>query len=80
MHLEVVMKAVLALIVIYIGAFFLAIQGTSSASVEASGQSHYRCAIRFGEVQEPLILPKLPIFTRFSNLSAPVTRFRNLSI
>ena len=33
------MKAVLALIVIYIGAFFLAIQGTSSTSVEASGQS-----------------------------------------
>ena len=33
------MKAVLALIIIYIGAFFLAIQGTSSASVEASGQS-----------------------------------------
>jgi hypothetical protein len=39
MHSEVVMKAVLALIVIYIGAFFLAIQGTSSTSVEASGQS-----------------------------------------
>jgi hypothetical protein len=37
--LEVVMKAVLALIVIYIGAFFLAIQGTSSSSVEAAQQS-----------------------------------------
>jgi uncharacterized protein len=33
------MKAVLALIVIYIGAFFLAIQGTSSSSVEAAQQS-----------------------------------------
>ncbi len=33
------MKAVLALLVIYIGAFFLAIQGTSSTSVEASAQS-----------------------------------------
>ena len=32
------MKAVLALIIIYIGAFFLAIQGTSSASVEAASQ------------------------------------------
>jgi uncharacterized protein len=33
------MKAVLALIVIYIGAFLLAIQGTSPASVEAAPQS-----------------------------------------
>ncbi len=33
------MKAVLALIVIYIGAFFLAIQGTSSTAVEAAAQS-----------------------------------------
>lgn len=33
------MKAVLALIVIYIGAFFLAIQGTSSSSVEAAQHS-----------------------------------------
>jgi uncharacterized protein len=33
------MKAVLALIVIYIGAFFLAIQGTSPVSVEAAAQS-----------------------------------------
>ena len=33
------MKAVLALIVIYVGAFFLAIQGTSTASVEAAQQS-----------------------------------------
>jgi uncharacterized protein len=33
------MKAVLALIVIYIGAFFLAIQGTSPAAVEAAAQS-----------------------------------------
>ena len=32
------MKAVLALIIIYIGAFFLAIQGTSSASVETASQ------------------------------------------
>ncbi len=34
------MKALLALIVIYIGAFFLAIQGTSTASVEASQQAN----------------------------------------
>lgn len=33
------MKAVLALIVIYIGAFFLAIQGSSPVSVEAAPQS-----------------------------------------
>ncbi len=33
------MKAVLALIVIYVGAFLLAIQGTSPASVEAAPQS-----------------------------------------
>jgi uncharacterized protein len=33
------MKAILALIVIYVGAFLLAIQGTSSASVEAAPQS-----------------------------------------
>jgi hypothetical protein len=36
---EEVMKAILALIVIYIGAFLLAIQGTSPTSVEAAGQS-----------------------------------------
>jgi hypothetical protein len=34
------MKAVLALMLIYVGAFFLAIQGTSSASVEASSQAN----------------------------------------
>ena len=33
------MKAILALIVIYVGAFLLAIQGTSPASVEAAPQS-----------------------------------------
>ena len=33
------MKAILALIVIYVGAFLLAIQGTSPASVEAAAQS-----------------------------------------
>src|SRR5271157_5472404 len=33
------MKAVLALIVIYIGAFLLAIQGTAPVSVEAAAQS-----------------------------------------
>ena len=33
------MKAVLALILIYIGTFLIAIQGASNSSVEASGQA-----------------------------------------
>ena len=45
------MKAVLALIVIYIGAFFLAIQGTSPTAVEAAAQS---TAAQQGVAAKPL--------------------------
>jgi hypothetical protein len=49
---EKVMKAVLALIVIYVGTFLVAIQGASNTSVEASEQNSAQAGARIDAVKE----------------------------
>jgi hypothetical protein len=49
---EEVMKAVLALIVIYVGTFLVAIQGASNTSVEAAGQNGARANASMDPVKE----------------------------
>ncbi|HMH80583.1 MAG TPA: hypothetical protein VK514_10190, partial [Candidatus Acidoferrum sp.] len=46
------MKAVLALIVIYVGTFLVAIQGASNTSVEASAQNGAQASAAIDPVKE----------------------------
>src|SRR6266446_3311561 len=49
---EIVMKAVLALIVIYVGTFLVAIQGASNTSVEASEENRAQARAAIDPVKE----------------------------